>query len=109
MRSFRSNRDPHRSCISIRLLVAGWIAISVGSFGMVTPSQAQSQFQQLLPDSQKEVADQDRFFWTVAKIPPQPYMNEVYWPRSSAETPAFFRDSLVQFVARTYYLTRDNL
>ena len=31
------------------------------------------------------------------------------WPRSSAETPAFFRDSLVQFVARTYDLTRGNL
>jgi hypothetical protein len=108
MRSFWSKRD-HRSRISMRLLAAGLIAIWVGSIGGVTPSQAQSQFQQLLPDSHKEVADQDRFFWTVRKIPPQPYMNEVYWPRSSAETPAFFRDSLVQFVARTYDLTRDNL
>ena len=34
-------------------------------------------------------------------------MNEVYW-QYSKDTPAFFRDSLVQFVARTYYLTRDN-
>jgi hypothetical protein len=34
-------------------------------------------------------------------------MNEIYW-RYSPDTPAFFRDSLVQFVARTYYLTRDN-
>ena len=76
---------------------------------MVTPSQAQSQFQQLLPDIQKEVADQDLFSGPYRKIPPQPYMNEVYWPRSSAETPAFFRDSLVQFVARTYDLTRGNL
>ena len=108
MRSFWSKRD-HRSRISMRLLAAGLIAICVGSVGSVTPSLAQSQFQQLLPDSQKEVADQDRFFWTVRKIPPQPYMNEVYWPRSSAETPAFFRDSLVQFVARTYDLTRGNL
>ena len=58
--------------------------------------------------SHKEVADQD-YLWTVKKIPPQPYMNEVYWPRSSAETPAFFRNSLVQFVARTYDLTRGNL
>jgi hypothetical protein len=35
-------------------------------------------------------------------------MDEVYWPRLSAETPAFFRESLLQFVSRTYYLTRDN-
>lgn len=34
-------------------------------------------------------------------------MNEIYW-QYSKDTPAFFRDSLVQFVARTYYLTRDN-
>ena len=107
MRSFWSKRD-HRSRISMRLLAAGLIAIWVGSVGGVRPSQAQSQFQQLLPNAQKEVADQD-FFWTVKKIPPQPYMNEVYWPRSFAETPAFFRDSLVQFVARTYDLTRGNL
>jgi outer membrane porin, OprD family len=108
MCSFRSER-PRRSRISLVLLAASWVAIAGVSCGVVTPSQAQSQFQQLLPDSHKEVADQDRFFWTVRKIPPQPYMNEVYWPRYPAETPAFFRDSLVQFVARTYDLTRDNL
>lgn len=34
-------------------------------------------------------------------------MKEIYW-QYSRDTPAFFRDSLVQFVARTYYLTRDN-
>jgi outer membrane porin, OprD family len=34
-------------------------------------------------------------------------MNELYW-RYAADTPAFFRDSMLQFVARTYYLTRDN-
>ena len=70
MRLFRSNRDLHRSCISIRLLAAGWIAISVGSFGMVTPSQAQSQFQQLLPDIQKEVADQDAICGPYRKFRP---------------------------------------
>jgi hypothetical protein len=108
MRSLRSKRDLHRSCIAIKLLAAGSIAIWVGSVGVATPAHAQSQFQQLLPDSHKEVADQDRFFWTIEKIPPQPYMNEVYWPRFSAETPAFFSESLLQFVSRTYYLTRDN-
>ncbi len=34
-------------------------------------------------------------------------MREIYW-QYSKDTPAFFRDSLLQFVARTYYLTRDN-
>ena len=34
-------------------------------------------------------------------------MNEIYWQWPS-DTPAFFRDSLMQFVARTYYLGRDN-
>jgi hypothetical protein len=34
-------------------------------------------------------------------------MREVYW-RFPDDTPPFFRDSLLQFVARTYYLTRDN-
>ena len=33
---------------------------------------------------------------------------EIYWDRSSRELPAFFRDSLVQYVARTYYFDRDN-
>jgi len=45
--------------------------------------------------------------WTLQKFPPQPYMNEIYW-QFSKDTPAFFRDSLLQFVARTYYLRRDN-
>jgi outer membrane OprD family porin len=104
MWSFRSKRDPRRSHFSIGLVAA----IGVASVAMVTQSQAQSQFQQLLPESRKEVADQDRYFWTVEKIPPQPYMNEVFWPRYSADTPKFFSESLLQFVARTYYLTRDN-
>ena len=34
-------------------------------------------------------------------------MNEIYW-RYPSDTPAFFRDSLLQLVTRTYYLTRDN-
>jgi hypothetical protein len=34
-------------------------------------------------------------------------MREVFWELPS-DTPAFFRDSLVQFVARSYYLDRDN-
>jgi hypothetical protein len=34
-------------------------------------------------------------------------MNEIYWQYPS-DTPAFFRDSLLQYVARSYYLNRDN-
>jgi hypothetical protein len=75
----------------------------VGLVGAITPSQAQ----QLLPADRQEIADQERLSWTLQKFPPQPYMNEVYW-QYSKETPAFFRDSLLQFAARTYYLTRDN-
>jgi hypothetical protein len=74
MHLFGLNQGYYRSRISIRLLAAGWIAVWVGLFGVVTPSQAQSQFQRLLPDVDKEVADQDRFFWSIEKIPPQPYM-----------------------------------
>jgi hypothetical protein len=108
MGSVRSKQNPRRGHVFLAALAAGWIGIWVGSVCAVRPAHAQSQTQQLLPDSHKEVADQDRFFWTIEKIPPQPYMNEVYWPRFSAETPAFFRESLLQFVSRTYYLTRDN-
>jgi outer membrane porin, OprD family len=87
------------------------------------PSNAQSQpqaanptaiqtlegdaYSELLPPQESELADQERLSWTLQKFPPQPYMREFYWQFPS-DTPAFFRDSLVQFVARTYYLTRDN-
>jgi hypothetical protein len=85
------------------LFTAGWIGACVGSVGAPTESRAQ----QLLPADREEVADQERLSWTLSKFPPQPYMNEVYW-QYSKDTPAFFRDSLVQVVARTYYFTRDN-
>lgn len=76
----------------------------MGSIGTATRSQAQ----QLLPADRQEIADEERLSWTLSKFPPQPYMNEIYWKQYSSDTPAFFRDSLLQFVARTYYLTRDN-
>ena len=97
-------RIPRRSELARRIIVAGWIGTCPGSVVAVTHSQAQ----QLLPDSHDELANQDRFAWTLGKLPPQPYMNEIYWRQYASDTPAFFRDSLVQFVARTYYLTRDN-
>ena len=50
----------------------------------------------VVPDSVlQEIADQERLSWTLSKFPPQPYMKELYW-QYSKDTPAFFRDSLVQ-------------
>ena len=103
MWSFKPNRTPALSGLSLWLLAAVWIAVCVGSLGAVTQSQAQ----QLLPADRDEIADQERLSWTLQKFPAQPYMNEIYW-QYPKDTPAFFRDSLVQYVARTYYLTRDN-
>ena len=104
MWAFKSKQTVRRGEPFLTTRTAGWIGIFVGAFGMV----AQSQAQELVPASRNEIADQERLSWTLKKFPPQPYMKEIYWQGYSAETPAFFRDSLVQYVARTYYLTRDN-
>jgi hypothetical protein len=100
--------------LKTRLIITacfGWLAA-------VTPSSAQTSSpapttdtvvstSELLPADREEIADQERLSWTLKKFPPQPYMKEFYW-QQPADTPAFFRDSLLQFVARSYYLTRDN-
>ena len=104
MRLSRSRRTLSRLEFAKGMLSAGLVATCIGSVGAVTQSQAQ----QLLPASRSELADEERISWTLQKFPPQPYMNEIYWRQYTADTPAFFRDSLLQFVARTYYLTRDN-
>jgi hypothetical protein len=88
----------------------GLIALSAVFFGVslfvVPPANAQEL---LLPASRDEVGDQEHLSsWTLDKLPAQPFMKEIYWDRRSLELPAFFRDSLVQYVARTYYLNRDN-
>ena len=75
--------------------------MGIGRNGHAIPGAATSAA------DREEIADQERLSWTLQKFPPQPYMNEFYW-RYPSDTPAFFRDSLLQFVARTYYLTRDN-
>ncbi len=91
------------AAFAMRIVFAAWIAVC-----MIWASPArQSHAQTLLPPSREEIADQERLSWTLKKFPSQPYMNEIYW-RWPGDTPAFFRDSLLQFVARTYYLTRDN-
>ena len=104
MQWFGLKRTSRRSKLAMMFLAAAWIGTCVGSVG----AAAQSQGDQLLPASRSEIADEERLSWTLSKFPPQPYMNEVYWQQSSREMPAFFRDSLVQVVARTYNLARDN-
>jgi hypothetical protein len=90
----------------------------MGWFGAATHSQAQTTstssipgivnpYTSLLPADREELADEEPEAWTLRKFPSQPYMNEVYW-RFYREQPAFIRDSLLQIVARTYFLTRDN-
>jgi outer membrane OprD family porin len=103
MRSSTLKPVLHRNEFARRIILAGWIVACMASAATVTQSQAQ----ELLPASRNEIADQERLSWNLQKFPPQPYMNEIYW-QYSKDTPAFFRDSLLQFVARTYYLTRDN-
>jgi hypothetical protein len=73
----------------------------------ITRRGTPSRPQQLLPADREEIADQERLSWTLQKFPPQPSMNEIYW-QYSKDAPAFFRASLVQFVARTYLFSRDN-
>ena len=100
--TFQHDSRRRVALIATRVVVA-ISAVCLAWAGAVTQSRAQS----LLPPSHEEIADQERLSWTLKKFPPQPYMNEIYW-RWPSDTPAFFRDSLLQFVARTYYMTRDN-
>ena len=101
--SYKFSRRRRGAEFAMRVVIAVWIGVCVACFGTATQPHAQS----LLPPSHEEIADQERLSWTLKKFPPQPYMNELYW-RWPSDTPAFFRDSLLQFVARTYYLGRDN-
>jgi hypothetical protein len=83
------------------------VALVGASLGFIGSATTQSQAESLTPPQRDEIADEERGFWTLKKFAPQQYMRELYW-QFSPDTPAFFRDSLLQFVARTYYLTRDN-
>jgi hypothetical protein len=92
---------------------------SKGQTSQTAASQPQSQapsaapvpegdaFSELLPPQEQETADQLPISWDLRKFPPQQYMREIYW-QHPPDTPAFFRDSLLQVVARTYYFDRGN-
>jgi outer membrane porin, OprD family len=86
-----------------RVLTASAIGLCLAWFGSIAQSRAQS----LVPADRQEVADEDKGIWTLQKLPSQQYMHEIYWPYAPDVAP-FFRDSLVQIVARTYYLNRLN-
>src|SRR5215470_2537232 len=103
----RNARSHRQSQFVRRVIIAGWIGACLGSAGMTAQSHAQGSNSQLLPAYREELADEERQTWSLKKFPSQPYMNEFYW-RFASDTPAFFRESMLQFVARTYYLTRDN-
>ena len=86
-----------------RLLRIGWRCRAIPSAN----GEHGAYYSQLLPASREEIADQERLSWRLKKFPTQPYMNEIYW-RLPRDTPAFFRDFLLQLVARSYYMTREN-
>ena len=103
---------------SLKIIVAAWIGAFVAWVGTPSISQAQTSItaqtaassissSQLLSASRTEVAGDERLAWSLKKFPPQPHMRELYW-QFAGNTPAFFHDSLLQFVARSYFLTRDN-
>ena len=112
-----SASDRRRNGFKKWFLGSVWIGVCLGWVGTAAQSQAQTSSpvqttavtssSQILPSSREEIADQERLSWTLKKFPSQQYMKEIYWQHPS-DTPAFFRDSMLQFVARSYYLTRDN-
>ena len=88
-----------RTELARRSVFSVWVGGCLGWAVTATQSHAQT-----LPSSRVEIADDERLSWTLKKIPSQQYMNEIYWNHPS-DTPAFFRDLVLQFVARSYYLT----
>ena len=103
MRSSTLKPVPHRNKLARRIILAGWIGVCVASVGAITQSQAQD----LLPADRQEITDQERPILDSAKV-----SSAALYERDLLAVfqgyAAFFRDSLLQFVARTYYLTRDN-
>jgi hypothetical protein len=76
-------------------------------------TEAATIYDPLNVPTRNEVAEEGLGSAAGWKLPPQPYMREIYWRdvmgrEFPADTPPFFRDSLLQFVARTYYMNRDN-
>jgi len=99
-------------------ICAGWVSIPLQAHAQSYPPttgkvEAFDLYDPLEIPTRHEVAEEKLGAAAGWKLPPQPYMREIYWRdvmgrEFPADTPPFIRDSLLQFVARTYYLTRDN-
>lgn len=119
MRLFELRRIREPIVCIVRAPIIGSIGLCLAVVAPATQSGAQTSGNasqttdvgygpsSLVPADRDEVADEDPRTWTLQKLPPQQYMREFYW-QSAPDTPAFFRDSLVQIVARTYELNRNN-
>jgi len=88
----------------IVIACAGWLAVSNPVQAQDVVTGAHTNFHPLTRD---EIADDLHRSVTATGLPPQPYMRELPWVFPPG-TPAFFRDSMLQVVARSYYLTSDN-
>lgn len=89
------------------VMTAGLIGLGVVAIRPAAAQPIGNQNSQFPPPQNDDVAEQEYPFWTLAKLPPQSLMREIYW-NHPPETHPFFRDSLLQLVARTYFLDRDN-
>ena len=97
-------------CLAVSACLAACLASSAFDARAQTQSPAVAQAlpaTSTLPSSRVELADQDPDYWTLKKFPSQQYMHEIYW-NFPVGTPPLLRDSMLQYVARTYYLTRNN-
>jgi outer membrane porin, OprD family len=103
----QSSRTRGAIQLVIAALIGGAIVTGAPGPALAQTSPVLNPNSQLLPISRDEVGDEEIPGWSLAKFPPQPYMREIYWQQPS-ETPAFFRDALLQTVGRTYYFTKDN-
>lgn len=103
MRAF--TLKPTNGCRLRRVGLATCIVTCLAGIATLSKSHAQliSPLQAPLHD---DIAEQEQA-WTLKKFPSQQYMREIFW-HFTDPMPAFFRDSLFQIVARSYYLTRDN-
>jgi hypothetical protein len=84
--------------------VAGWSFIGTSVHAQTITTGSHTIFHKLTRDELAELLHRSV---TATGIAPQQYMREMFWGFGD-ETPAFFRDGLMQVVGRTYDLKREN-
>jgi hypothetical protein len=96
---------------------AGWSSTAANAQSSPPPTgktEAVEPHDPLKVPTRNEVADEKLGSQSTAwKLPPQSYMREIYWrdlmgKEFPPDAPPFIRDSLLQIVTRSYYMTRDN-